>query len=374
VDLRIFRVALNLPNDKTPGAGLPAYMLIHNLPGESLVISRKKNCSYKPTGENIRVELFDYPDSELGCSKGIKRFGRIIRKGAGYILFFLKSVLPMIAFKPNLTHIHTPVPFLQGLFGKYFLRTPLCITLHGSEFLHIKKSRFWRWVLARADHVFYVSRLMKNDLESFINPSRMSYLPNGVDHEQFKPGNGIRRDIVFMAGTLRWQKDYSTALRAFKMFLKRFPTWQLHIAGEGTLQAELKKEAGLFEIDDKVEFLGMLSRGELALRMQRARIFLLSSVSEGFPKVILEASASATPIVVTDVGDCGLIGGRAGIVVPPKDPEAIAKALSTLAGDNACWRKCSIRAKETAYSYSWNSMARGVLTVYKQLLSSANRT
>ncbi len=369
----VYRVVLNLPRETAPGAGLPAYMLVKQLPGRSLITTRTRKSPFRRLPDNVTVKCHSYPEAEIGRSSGMRRMANKVIKAAGFVVFFLKSLPDMIHFRPDITHIHTPSPFLHGLFARYILRNPVCITLHGSEIRHLKKSRFWQWVLRRADHVFYVSHRMAGVLTSFMSEDKISYLPNGVNLDRFVPGEAEPGPVVAMVGNLRWQKDYPTALKAFQMFSHNFPSWELHIAGQGDLLEELKTLAHALGIADRVKFLGVLPRDQVALLLQEARVFLLSSVTEGFPKVILEAAAAGTPSIVTDVGDCAAIGRRSGFVVPPESPIEIAEALLRLAGSENLREQFSKKARAEALTYTWEARRDRVLNVYRSLLQTGEK-
>ena len=369
----VYRVALNLPREDAPGAGLPTYMLTSQLPGRTLVTTRTRSCRFRPLPDHVTLECHKYTEVELGRSSGPRRLAKMALKGAGFVAFFLKSLPGMIRFKPDITHIHTPVPFLHGLFGRYFMRIPLCITLHGSEIIHLQKSRFWRWVVRRADHVFYVSNQMGETLSAFMPAGKISYLPNGVNTGRFSPGGAGRRPVVAMVGSLRWQKDYPTALEAFQKFSRDYPSWTLRIAGRGALLDDLRSLVDDLGIAGRVEFLGVQSREQVARLLREARVFLLSSASEGFPKVLLEAAASGTPSVVTDVGDCSVVGRLTGYVVPEKSSAKIAEALGRLAGNPSEWKRISRQARDLAMTYTWESRTNRVLNVYNDLLMRGGR-
>jgi glycosyltransferase involved in cell wall biosynthesis len=98
----------------------------------------------------------------------------------------------------------------------------------------------------------------------------------------------------------------------------------------------LLKENGLIE---RVHLLGI--RKDILTVMNGIDLFMLSSISEAFPNVLNEAMACGTPCITTDVGDAGLIVGKTGWVVKPKDPKALAnasiQALKEKQSNNESW-------------------------------------
>ena len=119
-------------------------------------------------------------------------------------------------------------------------------------------------------------------------------------------------------------------------------------------------------VENNVNFVGTCSRQVVAETLQNSKLFLLTSVSEGFPKVLLEALACGTPVVATDTGSCREVASDAGIIVQPKNVEEITNAISRLTIDTVYWQKCSRNAISKAKQYTWKRTAAIVLNIYQQ--------
>jgi glycosyltransferase involved in cell wall biosynthesis len=155
--------------------------------------------------------------------------------------------------------------------------------------------------------------------------SKLRVIPNGVDTERFRPGPARRAGDEFAwlaVGRLMWKKDYPTMLRA----AARARAGVLFIAGTGPLEPELRS------MGTDARFLG--PREDIPELMNACDGLLLSSVVEGLPMVLLEAAASGLPVVATDVGGVRevVLDQRTGFLVPSGDPDALAAAMSRLAG------------------------------------------
>jgi len=165
--------------------------------------------------------------------------------------------------------------------------------------------------------------------------SRLHVIPNGVDTGVFRPDPETRAQVrarlgigpafAWLAvGRLMWKKDYPALLHAFAGERDAL----LLIAGAGPLESELRTLAGRLRAN--VRFLGL--RDDIPALMNACDGFVLSSIVEGLPMVLLEAASCAVPCVATDVGGVReiVLHERTGYVVPPGDPAALAGAISRL--------------------------------------------
>jgi len=193
------------------------------------------------------------------------------------------------------------------------------------------------------------------------NTNRMMIIQNGIDIDRFKPDHsaGLRvRDewsidekkvLIGLVGRLDPMKDHTTFLQAVKTFDKEERSVRFVCIGYG-------KEPYKSEIHSLCRRLGL--DGSLIWTGERYDMNVVynamdivtssSSFGEGFPNVIGEAMACGVPCVVTDVGDSAIIVGETGIVVPPKDPQALADG----------WRSMLKRLNDKSYSIKEKARAR----------------
>lgn len=156
--------------------------------------------------------------------------------------------------------------------------------------------------------------------------ARQAALP--VQHPWFREQ---QTPVILSAGRLEPAKDYPTLIRAFALTAER-QDLRLVVLGEGTLRRDLVRLTFELGVEHLVDFPGFHAN-PLAF-MAKARLFVLSSVNEGMPNVLIQAMACGTPVVSTDCpsGPSEVLeGGKWGPLVPPGDPDALARAmLSTL--------------------------------------------
>lgn len=207
----------------------------------------------------------------------------------------------------------------------------------------------YRWIL---QHLVADSVTVSYDLEEYlagkmrVDRGRIVTIPNGIDVTRFRnsaddPGLreelGIpdRAKVIGSIGRLTEQKGMEYLINAFGDISKRYPDAFLVIVGDGELRASLEERAVKNNIDGKVLFTGI--RDDIPRMLGMFDIFVLPSLWEGQPITIMEAMASGRPIVATDVGGNGEIlrSGELGLLVPSKDPDALAGAVGSLLGDLA---------------------------------------
>jgi len=170
----------------------------------------------------------------------------------------------------------------------------------------------------------------------------MVIIPNGFDLDQFFPSHQARSDfrqdlglgedtfLIGMAGRYHPQKDHITFVRAAKILSERVKGIRFLLSGSGLDEGnqalmEIIRGQG---ITDTIHLLG--HRADMHGFYAALDLFTLTSQGEAFPNVVGEAMACGVPCVVTDVGDCSEMVGDTGLVVPPRNPQALASGWEKL--------------------------------------------
>jgi len=175
--------------------------------------------------------------------------------------------------------------------------------------------------------------------------SKMIVIPNGIDSERFRPDPiakrrmrtewGIPEDapLIGIVGRLEPMKGHQTFLAAAGIVAGRSNAHFVCIGdGVPAYRRELEAKALATGHGDRVHWLGVCN--DMPSAYPALDILVSASVGEGFSNVVGEAMAAGVRCVVTDVGDSARIVGRAGIVVPPADPGAMARAILDIIGGN----------------------------------------
>jgi glycosyltransferase involved in cell wall biosynthesis len=167
---------------------------------------------------------------------------------------------------------------------------------------------------------------------------KIRFVPNGIDTGRFRPDPaarerlrrtlGVGERFVWLA-VARFQevKDHATLIRAFAELGRDHPEAVLLLVGQGRLEAEIRAQVASFGLTERVWFLGV--RSDVPDLMNAADGYVMSSVYEGMPIVLLEAEAVGLPVVATDSGlDREVLrDGENGFMVPIRDPAALARAM-----------------------------------------------
>lgn len=266
-----------------------------------------------------------------------------------------------------------------------FARVPCVWTLHGYLRHWIDEGRGWMQSSLR--HTAFlvgvepkVQHLIQRALG--VAGGKVLYIPNGVpDLYQPSPepvewGVSLSKDapVVGMVSRLSVVKDPETLIRAIALMKRKIPTVQLVFAGTGELEETMHgwiEEVGL---QGCVHLLGL--RRDVANILHAVDVFVLSSHSEGMSLAILEAMSAARPIVATDVGGNSLLlnGGQCGILVPPRDPHALAEAILELLTNREKAQQLARNARKRFLEhFTIDAMGKRYLEIYEKAIEEFRR-
>jgi len=294
---------------------------------------------------------------------------------------FVTVVCGLLESGVSLIHGHRcyPAGFAAGLAGQ-LLRLPVVLTVYGSDVnAGLDKNAVGRWVsfatrqsLRRATAVIAVSRALAERASAVrAGAGTTRVVPSGVDLSELglvsKEGARVKLGappgarLVLFAANLVPVKDPITMLRAFGRLKSRRSDAVLAVLGTGELERAVGDECRSLGLADSVMFLGRRPRQEVPLWLAASDVVALSSTDEGCPMIALEALASGRPFVGTAVGGLpDVVPDGAGILVEPRDPEALAAALDEALGRT--WDEKALAAH--GRRFSWESAVAGVEAVY----------
>ncbi len=200
------------------------------------------------------------------------------------------------------------------------------------------------------------------------------YIPSlGSGHGDLRTELGLAADtpIIAVAAVLRPQKALSVLLEAHALLLHSEPAAHLVIAGAGPCQRELEELATKLSLRDRLHLLGR--RDDVDSILRAADVGVLSSDFEGTPLFVTECMASNTPLVATAVGGLPdlIEHGRTGLLVPPRDPEALADGLARLLGDPAERERFATASARRLSEFTIEAITARVCELYEQLAREA---
>lgn len=294
-------------------------------------------------------------------------------------------------FQPDILHAHMAHASLMARSLRLVLRIPrLICTLHGARMYNTKGRG---WALRELAHRFsdgLADRTTAVSLEAAahytstrtVSPKRMMVVYNGIDCDRYHFDPALRavlREELRATGQFAWLaagrlqavKDFSTMLRAFALACEHHSNSVLWIAGDGILRQELEALAVELGVSTKVQFLGR--RKDMPALMSAADGFLLTSVFEGLPLVLLEAAASHLPAVATKTGGNGeaLLDGRTGFLAEVGNPASIAASMLRLCDlpeeERQRMRQAARRHAESNFEMS--NIVRHWERVYEELIT-----
>jgi L-malate glycosyltransferase len=282
----------------------------------------------------------------------------------------------------NLIHVHWAIPTgLIGVIVSILLRKPLIVTIHGSDLrMALERPGFFRKLFLHvcriAAHLNCVSEVQKNELEQFGIPSeKISTIPMGIDAVFLETGGNRGADLENKPVTIVSNRNLlpiynvSLLIRAIPIILKEEPKTKFLIAGDGTEKESLQREAESLNINSCVEFLGRVPHEEMPNLLFQADIYVSTSPYDGTSVSLLEALASGTFPVVTDIpaNREWIVDGDNGFLVPKENENFLAKKILEAIRDRRLLReacdKNRVIVKERAY---WTENIKRIKELYEK--------
>ena len=364
--MKVLRIS-SLPTHQSLGVGLAAFYL------SSDSRLNTTNCSFSVDGSDIlrpksrRLVQCAFANPAMPKQrKGIRFLYLLIRRLWCIFYFSLCSIFRIKLSRFDIVHIHSPFFFFLGFFYK-LLGAKLCFTVHGTDFYHLKKSKIWMFLLNHIDGLFCMTQEQLDYFQKFLVAPHIHYVGNGVDTTLFKPDISNRRNQIIAIGRLRWHKGFEYLIREFYLSHAISHGWDLVIIGEGSDEMALKSIIHDLHVEDNVVLKGRQNRYEVASALSVSKIFALSSATEAFPKVLLEAMASGCHVIATDVGEVKNIIGNTEFVIPYGSVGALSNALNKLIAYDI--EQPNYDNVKCATAYSWDSYVDNNIMVYNLLLS-----
>ncbi|MDP3758537.1 MAG: glycosyltransferase family 1 protein [Candidatus Daviesbacteria bacterium] len=334
--------------------------------------------------------LGDLPEERTGWKYKILRPKRLWTRIALPLALYTAKQKPDIFFSP--THYiprfaPTKVKRVVTIFDLSFLHFP-------EMFIQKDLWQLKNWTkfsAENADHIITISKFSKDDIckqyklikekitvaypgydtEKFFTRGESSF---GRKVEEIKKKYGIEGNYIMYVGTIQPRKNLIRLMEAFAGVVRDVSGLKLVIIGktegegkqgwmyEDTLQAPQK-----LGIESKVKFLGFVPTEDLSVLLSGATAFIQPSLWEGFGIPVVEAMATGTPVIVSNVSSLPEVVGKAGLLVDPYSVDQMEQAIRTIVSDKKLHQRYSKEGIARAKVFSWDKMAQEVLKVFEKI-------
>jgi glycosyltransferase involved in cell wall biosynthesis len=235
---------------------------------------------------------------------------------------------------------------------------------------------FGRSIFSCADKIFCLTDKNAQKTIGLGCPAdKIAVIPNGVDTRKFHPSIHTEENLLLWCGRFVREKGLEYLVDAIRIIVKEKGRSNivLLLIGSGPLLSRIQNLTRAFGLQDNIVFRGPLSHEELPNIMNRASLFVLPSLMEGMPYVLLETMACGVPVVGSNIPGINEIvkPGVNGLLVPPQDPRTLASAILSLLDDEMLRRSMGQKAREAMVeNFDWNSVVSMTEKAYDNTLAS----
>jgi glycosyltransferase involved in cell wall biosynthesis len=283
--------------------------------------------------------------------------------------------------RPDVVHAHDPHGVAMAALALSMSTAPTRPRLIASRRVdfHLRNSSLSRWKYRQVDCFICASDAIRRMLVGDgVQKSRTVTVHEGIDLARVKaaPPAELHKDlwlphhspIVGNVAALVPHKGQRYLVEAASSLLRDQPDARIVIAGEGELRPALEQQIHHHHLEKHVILAGF--RPDVLSVHKAFDVFVMSSVTEGLGTSLLDAMACRKPIVATNVGGIPevVVDGETGVLVPPRDPEALAAAIGRLLGDPQLRERMGAAGLERVQTkFSAEAMVKNTLAVYKRV-------
>jgi glycogen(starch) synthase len=216
-----------------------------------------------------------------------------------------------------------------------------------------------------------------------IEEERIAVIPNGIDPADLQPADAdeVRRlraefagpgeKLVLLVGRLVYEKGFQVALEAMPRLTSNLGNVRFLVAGSGTHEPQLRKQATLLGLDDRGTILGWIGDDVLHTLYRVADLTVVPSIYEPFGLVALEAMASGCPCLVADTGGLREVvpHEEVGLRFRSRDPGSLAEVATRVLADDDLGRRLVAEAHQHVRSFDWVDVAERTAEIYESAAS-----
>jgi len=319
-------------------------------------------------------------------------------RGVNYLIFSLRIYFRYIFLKSNQYDIVHALSLFSYLCIPRPAKCKFILTCHNTLYSAGKVCyfNFWKDILFRklyyklliywedrlskkCDRIITVSNSTKADLcESYgINSKKISVIYNGINLKKFgsnkKNFNSKRaiRKLLFV-GRIVPRKNIETLIKSIAFVKEHINDIQLTICGKGKreYEIELKKLVKKNNLQNNIIFTGFIHKEGLINMYVNSDLFVFPSLVEGFGMVLTEAMSFGIPVIATNIGGVNDVvrDDKEGILVEPRNPSKMAKAIIRVIRDKQLYSKLQKNALRRVGDFSWKTSANELVKCYRQVV------
>ncbi|HEY7502291.1 MAG TPA: glycosyltransferase family 1 protein [Vicinamibacterales bacterium] len=370
------RIAIDARKLRDYGIGTYVRNLLRQLsridPASEYIVlcSRRDQDFMQELGDNFRMVAESSPGysvrEQITMPRDLRREGAHLFHSPHYVLSPLTPCKSVVTIH-DCIHLRFP-QYLPNRLGYAYARSFLWVATH------------------RSDRIVTVSEASKRDiLEYFrVPPEKIDVIYNGIDERfgNMPPDEDVVRvrdryqldgPFILYAGNIKPHKNLGRLIEAFHILRgsgSEFEQVKLVIIGDEIAKyAALRHAVHRYKLHKHVRFFGFVPSTTLAILYRLAAVFVFPSLYEGFGLPPLEAMASGTPVITSNVSSLPEVVGDAAILIDPLQPEAIADALKRVLSDADLRGDLRRRGFARARQFSWERSVRRVREIYGEVLS-----
>ncbi len=318
------------------------------------------NVEVKTPNLREKIKTLPYPNiSKVKYLYGLKQLNQIIK-----------------SYNPEILHAHYASSY--GVLA-FLSKKPFILSVWGSDIFDFpNRNFFYKWLLKKvifsAKAICSTSHAMKKEIFHKFNRDDIQIVPFGVDIDLFYPNKDLSKN--FVVGTIKSIEEHNgidCLLDAASIIVNENNKndIQFLIVGKGSMLDQMRQKATTLNINNHVEFTGMIPYDEIVNYHQKLSLFVAMSTRESFGVAVLEAAACGVPAITSNVGGLPEVNKDkySGLVINPNDSKALAKLILEFYNNRDYINKLGENARDRVIKkFDWNNNVKQMIDVYNKNL------
>lgn len=311
--------------------------------------------------------------------------------------FSFKVIKAMKSFKPDIIHFHAPLTIgykaircarkfkipVVGTFHTFFAEPEYLgiIGMEKSKFLYNFGWHYSNQFFSRCDAVISPARATAKIITEKNNINKIRIIPNGVEVQKYKNYKfdntkfpltiKSNEEWILYIGRISKEKCLNILLEAVDLVMKKRLNLKLLIIGDGPYKNKFQKKCKEKNIIHRIYFSGIIPNKDLLESgiIKKMKLFVTASTSENQPMTILESIMFGLPIIGVDAKGIPELIDNNGFIVPPNNPEIMAKKILEILENRAIQKKFSERSLELSKKYDIKITTNKIEELYYELIN-----